>query len=185
MSCELLRIEPAGADGARRRFVCACGKIGYPSSSSWQGDADRRARVSWECHRAAKDSWRKPRGGAHRYIRRRPELPRSTQCLPVYLLPDLFDRISSAARATGRTLQEYARDVLLASVNSSSVPANITPGVTVEWEPEHASGSMRARVTRVADGRVFVEIRPASRRKPATETWFEPDEVHRLRVVAP
>jgi hypothetical protein len=193
--CKLLRIETSQETPPRKRYICACGYDG-----SWE--KDRWRHVGFRSHwytaaRLATWNWRAHAGirAACKKSSRRKQVTAiivadtaQTRPLLVNIEPSLLQRIINSAQATGRTLQEFVRDTLLQSVNSASIPAGIKPGVVVEWEPEYAHGTMRAVITRVVDGRVFVTIErrhPTStrRRKPDPETWFEPDEVHRLRVV--
>lgn len=58
----------------------------------------------------------------------------------------------------------------------------ITPGVVVEWNPTHARGMMRGTVTRIEGGTVYLRIHRSNPRN-TSEVWFDPEEVHRLRVV--
>lgn len=62
--------------------------------------------------------------------------------------------------------------------------ADIQPGDVVEWNPEHVRRPcvMRGTVTRLVNGTVYLRIHRHNK-KNESEVWFEPSEVHRLRVV--
>lgn len=207
-NCKILRVETSKGNPSLRRSVCACGYKGPWEADGWRHGsggarwytADRLVAWNWKVHAG--------NVACHRVRRERKQATLNTADIakPFAVVtpspsPSRFDLERTVLDRLVKWLHE-AQDLhsfcatngiaapspLARFVGSYEMPPGIKPGVLVEWEPEHASGTMRVAVTRVADGRVFVAIerrRPASarRRNLDTETWFEPDEVHRLRVV--
>lgn len=60
------------------------------------------------------------------------------------------------------------------------------PGDVVEWQPTHAMRKMRGTVTRIVNGTVYLRIHRVNNRgrRVDSDVWFEPEEAHRLVVVA-
>jgi hypothetical protein len=206
--CKIVRIETSAKDPSRKRYICACDRKGPWEADGWRHGsggarwytADRLLTWNWKVHAG---------NVAHRHVRRAREESTPNPVVvsrPAAPSPLRFDLERAVMDRLVKWLRE-AEDLhgfcvahgiappspLVRFVNSYETPPgrlapDIKPGVIVEWEPEHASGTMRGVVTRIADGRVFLVIerrRPTSarRRKPEGETWFDPDEVHQLRVV--
>lgn len=207
--CKIVRIETSKENPPRKRYICACGKAGPwdRDYQTWRNiTADKAVQWNWKvhagniaCHRARRERKEPMWNTVHvtrPVVTATPSPPPSSRFDSEYTVWDRLAKwlheaedLHGFCATNGIAVPSpLARFVDSYGTPPGRIPEGVKPGAIVEWEPEYASGTMRAVVTRIADGRVFVAIerrRPASarRRKPETEAWFEPDEVHRLRVV--
>lgn len=194
MSCKLLRIETSTETLPRKRYVCSCGRIGTWTAGHWRSiPAERDAIWNWRSHAGIKASWVRRRSGVateHVYAS---EITTEDDSQMWRYVCSCGTRGTCRYRHERRANFAWIRHRYAANGRTASrpeqrpTPPGIKPGALVEWEPEYASGTMRGTVTRVADGRVFVEVerKASGRRRKSVETWFEPDEAHRLRVAGP